>query len=326
MKRIAVLLFLSLGLSAQDKPVTISGYVFGDYYSVVSHHDPQVDGKNGFLLRRGYLTFDRAIAEALSARLRFEINQAGDFRSSTTMEPYVKDAYLRWTHSPKLDVYAGLSPAPTWENVEKIWGYRAVERTPLDLHRMGAARDLGIAVTGSFDAAKRYRYHVQAGNGASTGTETNEEKKVAASFAFVPANELFFEVYADRDSRPGDDDRTTLQAFGAYQRPGFRAGVQLARQMREPHDLDLASVFAVLDVRKNVSLLARVDRMFDPDPEGDRIAFLPFSTTSASTLLILGADWKAHKNVSIIPNVEVVQYDDDTDTTLLPRLTLYFTF
>jgi hypothetical protein len=327
MKRIAFVVLLScisLSAAAQEKPVVISGYLFGDYYAVVSHHDASLEGKNAFWIRRGYLTFDRTISDALSARLRFEINQPGDFRTTANTEPYVKDAWLKWKRSPKLDVIVGISPAPAFETIEKAWGYRSVEKTPLDLQKMAASRDFGVAVIGTIGT--RYRWHVMAGNGSGTGSETNDEKQIAGAFSIAPTKATLIEVYADRDARPGNDDRTTLQAFASLQRPHMRAGIQFAHQVREAGDIDVASVFGVIDVRPNVTALARIDRMFDANPDGAKIAYLPFSSKSRSTLFIAGIDWKAHKNVSVIPNVEIVRYDDGAASDILPRVTLFFSF
>ena len=88
------------GRPAEAKPaekpwyekVEISGLLFGDAYAVVTHHDPDIDGQWGFWLRRGYLTFDFALARAWSARFRLEVNSPGDFESSAKMTPFVKDA------------------------------------------------------------------------------------------------------------------------------------------------------------------------------------------------------------------------------------------
>ncbi|HEX8154365.1 MAG TPA: porin [Thermoanaerobaculia bacterium] len=329
MKRTALLVLVLCSFSAfaqekaPEKPVVISGYVIGDYYSVPSHHLAVAEGQNGFWLRRGYLTFDKTISDQFSARLRFEINQPGDFRTNANLEPFVKDAYVRWKQSPKLEWTVGISPTPTFEVIERIWGYRSVERTPVDLHRLASSRDFGIALTGGFD---RYRYHVMAGNGSGVGSETNDEKKVAAAFSIAPTKSTLVELYADREARPGDDDRSIAQVFAALQLPGKRVGAQFTHQDRARGDVDLASVFGVADLRPNVSVLARVDRMFDPSPEGDRIAFLPFDTTSESTLFIAGVDYKLHKNVSIIPNVEYIRYDGGAEDDILLRLTFFYSF
>jgi len=331
MKRIALvilLLLLCLTVSAEDKPVTISGYLFGDYYYVSSNHDPALEGKNGFWVRRAYITFDRALSDELSARLRFEMNSPGDFKTNATLEPFVKDAYIKWKQSAKMDLLIGISPTPTWELIEKVWGYRSVEKTPVDLQRMGSSRDFGIALTGAFDDAKKYRYHVIAGNGSGTGSETNDGKKIAFAVSTSPVKAVTVELYADRDDRPGDTDRTLLQVFAALQREHYRAGLQYSHQQRDGEDisLDVASAFVVYDLRENISLLGRVDRMFDPNPEGDKIPYLPFDTTSKSTLFLAGVDWKVHKSFSVIPNVEVVTYDDGAGNDVVPRVTFFYTF
>jgi hypothetical protein len=316
-------LLLSVALQAQEKPVAISGVLFGDAYQFVSSSSPALDGQNGFILRRGYLTFDKGLSETLSARLRFEVAQPGDYRTNANMEPFVKDAFLRWKQSARFELVAGISPTPTWETIERVWGYRAVERTAAEVFRFGSSRDFGLAAMGTLDAAKRVRYHVMAGNGAGVGTETNTGKKIAAALSYGLTKETLVEVYADRI----DADRTTTQLFGAWQRENARAGVQFTRQTRGDGDLHLASLFGVVNVRPNVAVLARIDRMFEPHPEADRISYLPMSTTSAPTLFLAGVDWKVHKYVSIIPNVTLVTYEDDgVENEVLAKVTLSVAF
>jgi hypothetical protein len=131
------------------------------------------------------------------------------------------------------------------------------------------------------------------------------------------------EVYADR----ADADRSNVQLFAGWQREKARVGLQLARQMREDLDLDVASLFAVVNLTPTLAVLARADRMFDPNPEGDRITYLPMRTDSEATVFIAGTDWKVHKNVSLIPNVVLVTYDGgEAENELLTRVTLAFNF
>ena len=321
------LLFLALLVtwtaSAQEKPIAIGGHAFLDAYAVASHHDESIEGATGLWLRRAYLFFDKAFSETLSARLAFEANSPGDFKTNTNLEPFVKDAHIRWKQSTRLELVGGISATPAFQVVERVWGYRSVERTPLDLHRMAAARDFGIAALGRIG---RVQYHVMAGNGSGTGAETNEGKKIAGAVQVPLTVTTLVEVYADHEDRAGDDDRSTAQVFAAVQRERYRAGVQYAHQSRTGSNVDVLSAFGVVYLRKNLNVLARVDRLFDPSPEGDRIAYLPFATGSKSTLLIAGADWKVHKNVSIIPNVEIVRYDEGADTGVVPRVTMALTF
>jgi hypothetical protein len=324
-KCVATLLLLlsAASLSAQDatqeKPFVIFGHAFMDAYWMTSNHDPEIEGSTGFWLRRLYLTFDKTFTDTLSVRVGFEANSPGDFTATTSLNPYVKDAWLRWKHSEKLELFAGISTTPAWPTVEKIWGYRAVERTPVDLQRLATARDFGVAAMGQLG---RVRYHVQAGNGSSLGSETNTGKKVSGSVQIPLTNAIAVEVYADHDDREGDDDRSLGQVFAWLQREKYRTGVFYAHQAREDGNLDVASIFGVVAVANRVSLLARVDRIFDPNPEGDRIAYLPFDPTTESTLFIAGVDWAVHKNVSVIPNVTVIHYDNGVTQDVLPKLTL----
>jgi hypothetical protein len=71
--------------------------------------------------------------------------------------------------------------------------------------------------------------------------------------------------------------------------------------------------------------------MFDPNPEGASIAYLPFDPRANSNLFLLGVDFKVLEEFSLIPNVEVVRYDRMEDgsrpvTDVMPRLTFSYVF
>jgi hypothetical protein len=65
------------GLPDWLKRLTISGLAFGNFYWFASNHNPEIEGQNGFWMRRIYLTFDYNVAKDLDFRLRFEANSAG---------------------------------------------------------------------------------------------------------------------------------------------------------------------------------------------------------------------------------------------------------
>ena len=337
----ALLIFtflLASSASAQDEPrpwfesTKISALAFGDFYWILENHDEDLEGRNGFLLRRIYLTFDHKLSPSLSARLRFEAGQAGDFASSASLEPFVKDAWLRWRRDENMDFRFGIWQNASFDTVEDLWGYRAVEKTALDLQRLVPTRDFGVAMSGRF-ADPRFHYQAQVGNGSGTGTETNSGKKAAAVLGFAPSPATIFELYADTEER-GSEDRTTLQAVAGYRGSGYRFGAQYAQQQRKSGasdlDLDLASVFAVWSVRENLNLIARVDRMFDPNPEGNRIAYLPFDPTAESSLVIAGVDVELHRNLGVVPNIEWITYGSGVNGTpdddLFARITFYYSF
>lgn len=324
--------------SLEDKPwyetVKVSGYVFGDAYAVLGNHDATIDDRTGFWIRRGYLTFDTKIAEDWSARLRFEVNSPGDFESNSKLEPFVKDAYLAWKRDGH-EIYLGLSASPTFEFTEGFWGYRPIEKTPLDLYRVGSSRDLGIAYKGqSLDG--RIFYHAMFGNGAGDGSETNDGKKVMGALGFRPADGLVAQLYADYEDRPGATDRSTLQAFLGWAGERSRYGLQYAEQQRgvagaPDESLAVASAFGIWELTRRGSLLARYDRSFDGYPDAENIAYLRIANDTPFDLAILGWEQQLNDRISLTPNFEYVRYrerggEPALDDDLYGRLTLYYEF
>lgn len=316
----------------------IHGYAFGDYYWAAANHLEEIPGTTGFWFRRIYLGYDQPFGDSgFDMRLRLEMNSPGKLQLPVglKLEPFVKDAYLRWRRNGQA-VYVGLSPTPTWDVVEGIWGYRSVEKTPLDLQKFGSSRDFGVAARGSLGSSGRVDYHMMFGNGASTKGETNSEKKIAGSVGFHLTEDLLFEVYADWDPRVLFKDRKTWQVFLAYQRPEHRLGLQFAQQIREDGEgnddkLEIASIFYVRKLTDKLNLLTRVDRMFDPNPAGGAIDYLPFDPTAKSTLVIAGIDYTPTSTVHLIPNFEWVHYSENDegvrpDDDLMVRATFYWTF
>lgn len=331
---ILALLVLSIPAFSQDSG-KISGYMFGDYYYMAGNHDKDLKGRNGFWFRRVYITYDRGLSEQFSIRLRLEMNSAGDFTSKSKLTPFIKDGYLKWkkgNHS----IYFGISPTPTWGLVEKVWGYRSVEKTPLDLQKFGSSRDFGIAFKGALDERKRFNYHLQVANGSSTGSEINKGKKVLLSLSGKADNGFVVEGYVDYEARPGKTNRYTLQGFAGYAIKTFRIGVQFAQQTRQRETgddlkLNIGSLFAVSKLSEKVWGFARVDRVFNPNPDGRKISYLPFDPTAKSTLLIGGLDFRPINGVHLMPNIELVVYDETAtgskpDSDILPRFTFYYKF
>ena len=86
--------------------------------------------------------------------------------------------------------------------------------------------------------------------------------------------------------------------------------------------------FAAAKLGKKTWGFARVDRRFDPNPDGEKISYLPFSSGAKSTLILAGLDFELDENVNLIPNIELVIYDVDSgdapDSDVIPRLTFYY--
>ena len=96
-------------------------------------------------------------------------------------------------------------------------------------------------------------------------------------------------------------------------------------------NLDVLSFFGFVNVSPKVTFIGRYDRMFDPNPEGPRIPYLPIDPTAKFHFFLAGIDWKVSEEFSLIPNLEVVRYDEREDgsrpaTDVMPRVTFFYRF
>ena len=127
-----------------------------------------------------------------------------------------------------------------------------------------------------------------------------------------------------------------MRVFGSYQLESFRIGVEYADQtLRQTDESDvkrrLLSAFVSGDVMDQVALFLRVDRMFDPNPAGDRIAFIPFDPTANSIFILAGVEWNPIKDVFFTPNFEYISYGQNSagetpGDDLYGRVTFFWKF
>jgi len=307
-----------------------SGYMFGDYYYVAANHDSTYQGQRGFWMRRIYFTYDHMISKRFSVRLRMEMNSPDFTKDPAKLTPFVKDAYLK-LKLRRLDFIFGISPTPTWDLIEHFWGYRSVEKTPLDLQKFGHSRDFGIALKGKIDPEKRLGYHLMYANGEGNKSENNKFKKLMGAVDLKLAH-LIVQIYGDWEQGAENKDVYTYQGFLGLKFKRLKVGTHYARQIRKTsankHDTyDIASGFLTFYLRKRIRFLLRYDKMYNRSPQG--ISYIPFAQAK-SNLLIAGIDFSPNKLVHLIPNIEYVFYEETKgykpDPDLYLRLTFYYKF
>ena len=342
---LGIVLFVCLLLSSSSvlwaAEGRISGYFFGDYYYVLKSHDAGLENRNGFQYRRVYFTYDKDLSDTFSMRFRFEMSGKSfpaDRGDSTKIEPFLKHGYLQWKRPQwRTNIYLGISSNPTWQNVERIWGYRSVARTVIDMHKMGNGSDFGVALKGNIDKSKKVSYHLIFANGMSTSAEIDSNKKIALSLAAKPVKGFIIEGYADLENAADRGRWYTLQGLLGYQGEQFRLGLQFANQTRQPEDAEdsnilVSSVFGSTQlVEKKVWAFARLDRLFDPTPSPTKVVYIPFDGTAAPNMILVGLDWTPIEAFHIMPNLVFVFYDEPDngakpDATIMPRLTAFFRF
>jgi hypothetical protein len=324
-----VALGLPLAADAQDggdRRFDIGGLIFGDLYHVVHHHTEADEGATGLVVRRGYLTFDADFSERWFGRLRFELNQSGEYEAYD-FEVDVKDLHAGWRvgdHTLRF----GLAPTPTFDLIESIWGARYLVRTPMDLQGV-ASRDTGVSAQGSLGSSGSLGYRAMLGAGLEFGNESGDGRKWMGALTWTPSPGWTVDLYVDYERLSGPTDRMTGQLFVGYEAGTLRWGLQYSHQDREEDPkLELASAFVVGRVGERTSLIGRVDRLMEPSPSGDSIRYIPFDPTARATFFVAGVELRTTPRFRVTPNVIVIAYDTNDQgvrpaTDVQIRLTVF---
>jgi hypothetical protein len=309
--------------------VSMGGLLFGDLYTVPSHHSEEGDGATGAVIRRGYLTFDSQFTENWFGRMRFELNQSGEFETYD-FEVNIKDLHFGWNIG-RQKLLLGLSPTPTFDLIESIWGFRYMARTPMDLQGV-ASRDTGVYLKGPINDSGTFAYRVMLASKINIGNESDDKPKWMGAISWKPAPGWILDFYIDYEGRNGPVDRTTIQGFAGYDTPELAWGVQYSNQDREEDaPLELASTFIRSQLVEKVTLVGRIDRLFEPSPRADDIAYLPYDPSAKATTLFAGVEYHATPHFYITPNIVYTRYDKNDEgyrpeSDLHLRVTLFIDF
>lgn len=332
---LAVLLAIALIPSQVKAEGSFKGYVASDYYYVLNHHDEDIEGRHGLWFRRIYLTYNGSINDKISMRLRFEMNSPGDFTSSRTLDPFVKDAYLKFKLGGQ-SVSFGIIGPPTFGEIEDIWGYRPLEKTPMDLYKLRSSRDFGVSLSGNLDKNEMISYTLMFGQGSSNKAETNNGKIIYGRLGFKPIDGMYVEAYGDYESAGSGKTYYVYQGFASYSGDWGRVGFQYSNKHYDHEDTSknwgLISGFAVVKASKGLDVILRYDKMLD-QPVPKTVSYIPFSTDAAHSFILAGLSVEAAKNLWVIPNVKYTMYDDPDDETIekpgndvYANLTVWFKF
>jgi hypothetical protein len=332
-----------------------SGLVFGDYYIYDKWHQDTISATNtnnvqnqqGFWLRRAYFTYDLTFSEKFTTRFRLESNSNGQFAGGN-LNPYVKDAYLKWTFAGKQQMTLGIQPSLTFDWLEGFWGLRHIEKTPEDLYRLDSSRDFAVTVGGPI-LVKNLSYAVQYGNDSGNGSETDKYKVFRAEARFDVNPGIALESTYFKSDRPNGQDRQLWHGFAGFRTKIFRVGGMYTWQERKSGKADVLdqkievwSGFGYFEILpKKADLFARFDDVkgtlgsVDTGlPGADGIDYWIMSTRQPFKMYLVGGEWYLHPSIRISPNVEWVSYDDAPDPVKFPgrdtdriyRLTFFWTF
>jgi hypothetical protein len=290
----------------------IKGYMIPEYYAVASHHSGEdgIEGQHGFWIRRIYFGYNTDLGNGWSARLRLEMNSPAF--SEGTLDPYVKNAHIKKKLGGGASILVGIIEPPSFDKVEKFWGYRFIEKTPADFFKFASSRDFGVALDGKTKGGLVYT--VMYGNYGSNKSEDNKGKAIYGRLGWE-AKKMYVEGNGHY-ANDGGKDITYLSLFGGFKGGWGRLGVGYNYLDEKPEEGDSKNSgiifgFGSINIGKKAEIFARYDHFTDLSFKdiGDYVP-IPAKHYEAR-FLMAGLNFKVHKMVQISPNVKYVFYDGD---------------
>jgi hypothetical protein len=302
-----ILLFSSLSF-ADD----IRGYVIPEYYSVASQHNGEdgIEGQHGFWIRRIYLGYNTDFGNGWSARVRLEMNSTAF--SEGTLDPYLKNFHLKKKIGGGASLLVGIMEPPSFNKIEKFWGYRYIEKTAADFFKFASSRDFGIALDGKSKSGLVYTLMY-----ANYGSNKGEDNKGKAIYGRIgwEAKTAYLEANAHYAADNGKDI-TFLSLFGGLKGSWGRFGVGYNYKNEKPEEGEsknngIISAFGAFNISKTAQAFARYDHLTDYNFKNIG-SYVPIDAKMyKARFIIAGLNFKVHKMVQLSPNVKYVFYGEN---------------
>jgi hypothetical protein len=322
----------------------IWGLAFGDF-AYKAHNDELNRGAmqyaniptdyNSFDIRRIYLGYDYQLSEKFSIETLFAFDGGKNLDGDGNRTVLIKAANLRWKNFFKnTDLVVGHLSTTTFSNIERIWGYRSLEKTIIDQRGISKSSDTGVAIQGKFDDKGTFGYNLMIGNGTATKPETDKYKKLYTEiYGRFLEQKLFVGVNFDYEGGKFGTftrDRTFLKLAVAYQTSTLTIGGEIFEQTiahnavvkhsPTPNDtismqITGYSIFAKEVLMKDkLTLFARYDH-YNPDANyASENTYLGSYTFYDENFMTIGLDFTPIKNVHFMPNIWLNQYQSKVPT------------
>lgn len=266
--------------------------VFGNFHTGLGEESDD----RGFELERSYLGYEYKFGNGLSVKGVMDIGKSSDV-SDYQRIAYIKNAMISWK-TGNLTLNGGLISTTQFNVQEKFWGYRYIMKSFQDKYKFGSSADLGISAAYKFTDWISADVIIVNGEGYKK-IQKNDGFNYGCGITLTPTKGLLIRLYGglNESGEIGKQDIANAAAFMGYKNDKFTVGAEYNYMKNasnnEETDQSGYSVFASVNLPKNISLYARFDDLFsknDWNKEKDECS------------AILGAQFKLGKYVKIAPN------------------------
>ncbi len=266
--------------------------VFGNFHTGFGAENDD----RGFELERSYLGYEYKLGKGLSVKGVMDIGKSSDV-SDYQRIAYIKNAMISWK-TGNLTLNGGLISTTQFNFQEKFWSYRYIMKSFQDEYKFGSSADLGISAAYKFADWISADAIIVNGEGYKK-IQKNDGLNYGLGITLTPVKGFQIRLYGglNESGEEGKKDITNLAAFMGYKHEKFTIGAEYNYMMnasyKEEADQSGYSVFASVNLPKNVSLYARFDDLYSKND---------WNVAKDESAAILGAQFKLGKYVKIAPN------------------------
>ena len=316
MKKIVMLMFFLFSyLLAQG---SISGVGFYNY-----SHDLTKDSANddGFTLNRVYFTYKNNVSDDLSVKFQTDVGEVGDDERLTA---YLKKAQVDWK-SPIGKLTFGMQGMNMFNITEKTWGFRFIEKSPMDKHKFSSSADMGVGYSGKVNDIS---YSILMTNGSGYKKQENDKfKKISFHGVYgqpklVKADGynvgLAYSMEPYEDANEESFNKTVMSFFGGFAGSGLRFGGEFDMHSDSDGDItkQIMAFYASYKLMDSIEGLVYFD-MFDPDIDTKK---------DGETYIIAGLNFYPTKGLTITPNIRMTSFEDGSDSQKMFKMNFQFKF
>jgi hypothetical protein len=275
--------------------------VFGNFHTGLGAENDD----RGFESERSYLGYEYKFGNGLSAKGVMDIGQSSDV-SDYQRIAYIKNAMISW-ESGNLTLNGGLISTTQFNIQEKFWGYRYIMKSFQDKYKFGSSADLGISTAYKFTNWISADVIIVNGEGYKK-IQKNDGLNYGLGITLTPAKGFLIRLYGglNESEEIGKQDIANATAFMGYKNDKFTVGAEYNYMKNasnnEGNEQSGYSVFASVNLPKNISLYARFDDLFSKND---------WNKEKDESAAILGAQIKLGKYVKVAPNFRMTMPKSD---------------
>ena len=336
MKKILCVLFMFSAMMAEGK---ISGVGFFNYTYNLTDGVYDSD-KSSFDFNRIYFTYTNTISDQISFKFqtdvgRFDfVDEDDDGNAIIEDKPvmghlfsYIKKAQLDWKTSLS-KITLGMQGMNVFNVTEKTWGFRFIEKSPMDLHKFSSSADMGIGFSGKISSLS---YSLLFTNGSGyKKQETDAYKKTSVQLVYGQKNlvkEVGFNMGTSFSYEPynPNDAKTVMSFFGGFANScpifssnSFRIGGEFDMYTDSGTDISkqIMALYVSYKAIDKLEGLVYLD-MYDPDTD---------VSEDSETYIIAGLNYYPTKGLTITPNIRMTSFEDGSDSETMFKMNFQFKF